>query len=81
MATLVRTAPGRNTRCTPLLGTSLTPPAPIPSVPAHTPQALTVAVALTSNRCPPISSVTTAPVTLAPPSSRSTRAWLASTAP
>jgi len=48
---------------------------------AQTPAALTTALALTSNRCPVISSASTAPVTRPSPRSPVTRAWLASTAP
>jgi len=78
-AAVARTAPGANTRWTPLLGTSRTdPPA---TCDAHTPVALTTVLARTSNRCPVISSVTAAPVTRASPSSPVTRAWLASSAP
>ena len=84
-AACVRTAPGANTRWTPLLGSSRTRPGP-PSAscltrPAQTPAALTVTRARISNRCPVISSTTTAPATRASPRSPSTRAWLASSAP
>ena len=48
---------------------------------AQTPAALTTALARTSNRCPVISSATTAPVTRPSPRSSVTRAWLASSAP
>ena len=98
-AAVVLTAPGANTRWTPLLGSSRTPtspgqpspgqpepaasPAPASRVTrsAQTPAALTTALARTSNRCPVISSATTAPVTRPSPRSSSTRAWLASSAP
>ena len=83
-AAVVRTAPGANTRWTPLLGRSRTPAEPEASSAtrsAHIPVALTTVLARTSNPCPVISSVTAAPVTRPSPSSPVTRAWLASRAP
>ena len=83
-AAVVRTAPGANTRWTPLLGRRCTRPEPAArsaTRSAQIPVALTTALARTSNPCPVISSVTAAPVTRPSPSSPVTLAWLASTAP
>ena len=76
-AAVVRTAPGANTRWTPLLGRSCTPAEPearCATRSAHMPVALTTVLARTSNPSPVVSSVTAAPVTRPPPSNPVTRA-------